>query len=355
MGFWLLSALTPGKYYAKIKNRRPSPESGEENTLRGPAPEIPIFGIGEWNMHSVRKVWTYLVIIFVALLASLSYELFVFPNQFAPSGINGICTMIQHVTGFQVGYLSLLINVPLALWCYIEVSKPMALRSMVYVVTFSVGLLILDEVDLSALAYSTDNGTSKILGPLVAGILQGYVYSILIKASAYTGGMDFVSAIIHHRNPSKTFFSMSFAINCCVAAVSYFVYGYQMEPVILCILYSFMSSTVGDRLMKSGRQAVSFEIITDFPDQISQELIQNVHHSVTLIPGKGMYSGREVSVLLCVVNKGQAPAVGRIIRKYPHTFAIVDQVSEILGNFKHLSSSGKEIREVLDAGDGATL
>ena len=104
-------------------------------------------------MGTLKKVWTYLVIALVAFVAAVNYELFVFPNQFAPSGINGICTMIQHLTGLSVGYMSLIINVPLALWCYIEVSKPMAIRSMVYVLVFSVGLLILDHVDLSAFAY----------------------------------------------------------------------------------------------------------------------------------------------------------------------------------------------------------
>ena len=118
-------------------------------------------------MRTLRIAWTYLVIAFVALVASVNYELFVFPNQFAPSGINGICTMIQYVTHISVGYLSLLVNIPLAIWCYVEVSKPMALRSMVYVVTFSLGLLILDRVDLSAFAYVTENGTSKILGPQI--------------------------------------------------------------------------------------------------------------------------------------------------------------------------------------------
>ena len=106
-------------------------------------------------MASLKKVWTYLVIAGVAFAAAVNYELFVFPNQFAPSGINGICTMIQYVTGISVGYLSLLINLPLALWCFFEVSKPVAVRSMVYVVTFSFALLILDHVDLSAFAYAT--------------------------------------------------------------------------------------------------------------------------------------------------------------------------------------------------------
>ena len=306
-------------------------------------------------MPTMKKVWTYLVIVFLALGASVNYEIFVFPNQFAPSGLNGICTMIQYVTGISVGYLSLLINVPLALWCYFEVSKPMATRSMVYVVTFSVGILLLDKMDLSFLHYATENGTSKILGPLVAGVIQGYIYSILMKASAYTGGTDFISAIVHKRNPNKSVLGFSFTINVFIAISSYFVYGYQMEPVILCILYSFMSSTVGERLQKSGREAICFEIITDYPRQISDEIIAKLHHTTTLIPAKGMYSGRETNMLICVVNKNQAATVSRIVRKYPNTFAVMDPVGEVMGNFKKMSTDGKEVVEMLDAGDGKTL
>ncbi len=306
-------------------------------------------------MPTLKKFWTYLVIAFVAMVAAVNYELFIFPNQFAPAGLNGICTMVQYITGISVGYLSLLVNVPLALWCYIEVSKPVALRSMVYVITFSLGLLILDRVDFSAIAYATDNGTSKILGPLVAGIIQGYVYSILVKASAYTGGTDFISAILHKRNPEKSFFSMSFAINSMIAVCSFFVYGHQMEPVILCILYCFMSTTVGDKLMKSGREAICFEIITDYPQEISDEIIEKLHHTTTLIPAKGMYSGHETNLLICVVNKNQATTVSSICKGYPNTFAIVDPVREVMGNFKRMSTSGREVKEVLDAGDGKTL
>ena len=306
-------------------------------------------------MSVMKKVWTYLVIAAVAFAAAVNYELFVFPNQFAPSGLNGICTMIQHISGISVGYLSLLINVPLALWVYFTVSKPIATRSMVYVVTFSIALLILDHVDLSPFAYVTDNGTSKILGPLVAGVIQGYVYSILVKASAYSGGTDFISAIIHKHNPSKSVFGLTFTMNVFIAIASYFVYGYQMEPVILCILYSFMSSTVGERLMKNGREAVCFEIITDHPKEISEEIIKKIHHTTTLIPAKGMYSGRETNMLICVVNKTQAAIVSRIIRKYPRTFAVMDPVSEVMGNFKDLNTDGSLVTHMLDRGDGKTL
>ena len=306
-------------------------------------------------MSTAKKVWTYLVIAGVAFLAAISYELFVFPNQFAPSGLNGICTMIQHLTGFKVGYMSLLINIPLAFWCYKVVSKPLAVRSMIYVVVFSLGLLILEHVDLSAFAYATDNGTSKILGPLVAGINMGFCYSVLAKASAYSGGTDFISAIIHKKNPSKGFFGMNFVINAGIALASYFVYDYQMEPVILCILYSFASTTVGDRLLRSGKSAIRFEIITNNPKELSEDIIKELHHSATAIPATGMYLGKETSIIICVVNKTQMGSLARIISRYPGSFAIMDQVIEVMGNFKSLDDHGKLVREMLDHGDGQTL
>ena len=303
----------------------------------------------------MKRVWTYFVIAAVALLAALNYELFVFPNAFAPSGLNGICTMIQYVSGISVGYLSLLINIPLAMIVYLKVSKPIATRSMVYVVVFSVGLLIFDKVDLSAFAYSTANGTSHILGPLTAGLIMGYIYAILMKASAYTGGTDFVAAIIHNKNPEKSVYGLSFVMNALVAVSSYFVYDFKMEPVLLCILYSFATSTMAERFLKNGRSAVRFEIVTNYPEEISREIISKLHHTATVFPAKGMYNGKEVDIVMCVVNNSQMGTLSQIVKNYPHTFAIMSQVTEVMGNFRHYSKQGQEVVPVLDQGDGKTV
>ena len=69
-------------------------------------------------MKLTKKAVTYLLIVGLALLNALSYQLFIFSNRFAPAGLNGICTMIQHICGINVGYLSLIVNIPLAIWTY---------------------------------------------------------------------------------------------------------------------------------------------------------------------------------------------------------------------------------------------
>lgn len=306
-------------------------------------------------MTTAKKALTYAVIALIAVVAAFNYQIFVFPNRFAPAGLNGICTMIQHVFGISVGYLSLIINIPLALMVYFKISKPLAVRSMVYLVVFSMTLLILDEVDLSGMYYVTENGTSAILGPLVAGIIWGSCYSLLVQCSAYSGGTDFIAALIHKRRPNQNLFFLIFILNTMVAGLSFFVYDYQIEPVILCILYSFISSIVTDKLTKNGRSAVCFEIITDYPEEISREIIEKLNHSTTLIPARGMYSGRETNLLICVVNKTQIAAITAIVCKYPNTFAIMDPVSEVMGNFKRLDSEGKLEKQLLDGGDGKAI
>ena len=304
-------------------------------------------------MKTLKKGMTYLVIALVACVGALNYQLFVFPNQFAPSGLNGICTMIQYLFHISVGYLSLLVNIPLAILVFFKVSRSLALRSMVYVSVFSVMLLLLDRVDLSGIAYDTNS--SAILGPLVAGIVNGGIYAMLVSAGAYSGGTDYVASLIQKYKPGVNFFWTVFVLNVLVAVVSFFVYGYKIEPVLLCILYSFATSTVSDKVNKTGRSAVRFEIITDDPEEISRSIIERLHHSATLLPGKGMYRGKEVNLLICVVNRTQAAALSAIIRDHPRSFAVMSPVSEVMGNFKHIDSNGNIEKPFLDQGDGTGI
>lgn len=306
-------------------------------------------------MKSFKKPLTILCIVGLALLCAVNYQLFVFPNRFAPAGLNGICTMIQYLSGISVGYLSLLINIPLSILVLRKVGRSLAWRSMVYVAAFSLFLIVLERVDLSRFAYETANGTSKILGPMVAGVINGASYAILVRCSASSGGSDFIAALIHRSRPQLNFFWITFMLNACVAAASYFVYDFQMEPVILCIIYSFITSTVSDRLMKNGRSAIRCEIITDYPREIADDIIHRLRHSATLIPGRGMYLGKETNILICIINKTQLAVLSDIVRRYPQTFAVFSSVSEVMGNFKRLNPQGELTPDILDRGDGKSV
>ena len=94
-------------------------------------------------MKSVKKIAELVAISILAALSALNYSIFVFPNSFAPAGVDGICTMIQDTTQISIGYLSLLVNVPLIIISFIFLSKDFAIKNSVYVIAFSAASIFL--------------------------------------------------------------------------------------------------------------------------------------------------------------------------------------------------------------------
>ena len=58
----------------------------------------------------------------------------------------------------------------------------------------------------------------------------------------------------------------------------------------------------------------------------------------------------DTKTVICIINKCQITALYEILKKYPGTFAVMDPVSEVLGNFKQISKDGKESIKMLDDG-----
>ena len=289
-------------------------------------------------MKKWHTVQDYLVIVFCACLLALSYHIFVFPNEFAPSGLPGIATIIQHVFHFKVGYMTILINVPLVLLTYFIVDHRYAVLSATFAVVFSVVLLALDYVNLAPLEYHTTTGTSTILAPIAGGVISGFCYGMVMRRDSSTGGTDLLAALVHHVRPEMHIIWIVFVINAIVAALSYFVYDFKIEPVILCLIYCYLTSSISDRILKGGKTALKFEIVTQDPQALSQRLIQELHHSVTLLSAQGMYSHTPRSMLICVVNRHQIVRFQEILAEFPNTFAYVSTVNETVGNFKRITS-----------------
>lgn len=282
-----------------------------------------------------KKCKSYLLIGLLAAAMALNYELFIFPNAFAPAGINGIATMLQYLFHLKIGYFSLIINAPLLVLGYFRVGHEFAWKNAVFILVFSASTLLLSRVDLSGIVYHTDNGTSAILGPLTAGVISGAIYGYVIRQGASTGGTDIIAAIVQRLRPEFSLVWIIFGLNAGVAAASFFVYDCKFEPVILCLIYSYLSSAIGDSILKGGQRALKFEVVTEHGDALAALLLRELHHGVTVLPAHGMYSGHNKQLLICVVNRRQVVAFHRALSQFPDTFAYITDVNETVGNFKH--------------------
>ena len=83
--------------------------------------------------HTSGQTGRYLAVAGLAVVMGLSYELFVFPNAFAPAGINGFATIIQYLFHVNIGYLSLIINLPLIFLAWRKLDADFARKSLLFV------------------------------------------------------------------------------------------------------------------------------------------------------------------------------------------------------------------------------
>lgn len=292
------------------------------------------------------KIADYAVIAAMAVLMALNYDLFVVQNKFAPSGLNGVATMIDYLTGgrMNLAYMSLIINMPLCMLAYFLVEKDFALKTGAYCVIYSGVYLLLSKTNaLGSFRYDA-KGADTIYPVLISGVISGFAYGMAFRRNGSTGGTDVISKFVNKKVPNLNFVWVLFALNAVVAISSYFVYTdinpatgaviRNYKPVCMCVLYSFISSFMANRSLQGVKSAYKFLIITRHAEEIDKEIVEKLKHSATKMIGTGVYSNTERDVIICVVSRHQIVDFENIIKKYPDTFAFVETVNETIGNFK---------------------
>ena len=292
----------------------------------------------------MKSFWSYFKIILSAILLAFVYYIFIVTNNFAPAGLNGIATMIQYKTGFSISFMSLLINIPLSILAYFLVQRDFAVKTMVFSLVYSIGFLMLQNSDLSFIQYNA-LGHDTIYPVILSGVLAGVVYGTCFRNNASTGGTDVLSRYINKVRPDTNFFVVTFTLNAVVAVASIFVYSeteLNYKPMALCIIYCFISTFVGNLLLKTTKTAYKFTIITTHKEEFVEEITRNLHHGCTEIDAIGAYTGTKRAVLICVINKHQLIDFQKIVAQYDDTFSYFEVVNETYGNFKNIRQNRKK-------------
>lgn len=102
------------------------------------------------------------------------------------------------------------------------------------------------------------------------------------------------------------------------------------------MLYCFLSSFVGNAIIKGVKSAYKFFIVTTHADELAAEILEKLHHGATRLEGKGAYSNKERDIIVCVINRHQLVELENIIKKYNDTFTFIETVNETIGAFTHV-------------------
>jgi uncharacterized membrane-anchored protein YitT (DUF2179 family) len=295
----------------------------------------------------VKKYWPairdYFLIILAALLQALSLRLFFVPANLASGGVSGISQLINHFTGWPIGLMILIGNVPLfALgWRFLGGYR-FALRTAVAVLTYSMftDLLLttsLFGMDGAGTALISDLQGDIFLSALYGAIVSGIGYGLIYRARGTSGGSDILARILnHYRGVPMT--QGYLVVDTAVILGAGFVFGWKEALYAMIALY--VSGLAAETTLEGGGTVRTAMIVTREVEAISAHVFEELQRGVTVLEGTGAYTGADRPVLYCVITRAEVAALKAIVHEAdPGAFMVIGVAHEALGEgFRPLKS-----------------
>jgi uncharacterized membrane-anchored protein YitT (DUF2179 family) len=273
------------------------------------------------------QVLEYVLLVLGALTQAVGLRLFLVPANLASGGVSGIAQLIHHFTGFPIGAMVLIGNIPLFIlgWRFLG-GRRFALRSAVAIISYSLAVDLLLYVPFFPKQGLTDD---ILLNSLYGAVVSGVGYGLVYRARGTSGGSDVLARIINHwRGISMT--QSYLMVDSLVILAAGFVFGWK--EALYAIITLYVSGLVAETVLEGGGTVRAAMIITTKPKEIADEIMVELERGVTILQGTGAYTGEERPVLYCVVSRSEIPQVKAIVHDIdPAAFMVVGVTHEVLG------------------------
>ena len=281
-------------------------------------------------MNKKTKIFTEIFLTLLsAIISALTLHVFVYNNKFAPSGVDGIATMLQEITKTNAGIYYFVLNIPLLIIAWFFLDKRFVVYTVLFTVLSSAFIYLLAEINFYQ--YKAEN--ERLLAAIFSGILLGIRTGIMIRLGSSTGGVDIVASIFQKRNTHINIERIISVICYAIILASFIVYK-DLNSILLSLVQMYIFEWGVNFVMKDNRDAVEFKIITKYPEELKQEILFELKHGATVMESKGMFTDEDSNMIISIVNQRQIPEFLKIINKYPKTFVYYSKVMGVRGNFR---------------------
>ncbi len=255
------------------------------------------------------------------MLSAMAYQLFLIPNEVAPGGFTGIGQILNTVLGWNVGFVALALNVPLFAFSMRSMGWRFGLRSFLASVAFS---MLVDYLPFGALTHD------RLLAAIFGGVVAGAGFGLIMLGDATTGGSDMLGMLIHRKLKVIKVSALVFSVDALVIITAGIVY--DVQSALLALISTYIMARVLDRVLEGPNMAKAYFIISRKAEEIASAILKNMDRGVTSLTGKGMYTGEDRSVLLCVINRRETLRLRTLVSGIdPCAFMIATDVREALG------------------------
>lgn len=264
-----------------------------------------------------------------SVICALGINGILIQHGFISGGVTGIALIIKHCfPSLNFGIIYLLINVPLYLLAYKNVGRRFFYYSTLGVLVFSSAVsFITIDVPLE------DN----LLNALLAGIIVGAGSGTILRSFGSAGGLDILSIFLLKR--------FSISLGNTILAVNVFVVVlvglfFPLETVLYTIIFQYVSSRIVNLVVTGTSQRKTVFVVSEHWEEISREILSDIRRGVTVIEGKGGYSGKKEHILYTVITFRELGRLKRLIQQVdPAAFVVISDTLEVMnyriGNQPH--------------------
>ena len=259
-----------------------------------------------------------------SFIFAVGIQWFYHPAALVSGGVTGIAMIINYMTGAPVGIMLLILNIPLFVVALRRYGWRFLAGSLLGTLCSSVAIDLLSIVNVNIT-------TEPLLAAVYGGILDGLGLGIVYSAGATTGGTDVVAKLIREKFPYVNFGTLILALDAVIIS-AYAIIFQNYENAMFTVIAVYIATRVIDLVLYGTSQSKLCHIISEYSDDIKTVIVEKLNRGVTVLQGKGAYSGQDKQVLLCVVKRQQIVEIKKIVKNIDkRAFVIVTDTRDVFG------------------------
>lgn len=269
----------------------------------------------------------YALVFIGTLLQAVALRIFFIPADLASGGVSGVAQLIYHFTGWPIGLMVFIGNLPLFIlgWRYLG-GRRFALRTGTAIVTLS---FLTDA--LLWLPFFPQHGLTNdlVLNSLYGAVVSGIGYGLVYRGQGTSGGSDILVRILNHYRGIPV--TQGYLITDATIILSAgFIFGW--DKALYAIITLYVSGLVVDTTMEGSGTVRTALIITSAPDQVAGTIMREMERGVTVLSGTGAYTGMDRPVLYTVVTRSEVQMLKSIVHQADTAaFMVIGAAHEALG------------------------
>jgi uncharacterized membrane-anchored protein YitT (DUF2179 family) len=263
-----------------------------------------------------------LFILIGALIFAIGVNYFTIPNRLSEGGILGITIITYYLFHWSPGVVNFVLNVALLVVGFKFFEKRTIVYTLISIAACS-GFLFLTEDFGKRLTNDT------LLASLFAGLLVGAGLGLIFRAGGTSGGSTILARLANQLLGWSIGKAMLF-IDIVVVAGSIFIIG--LEKAMYTLLIVYVGSKAIDFIVEGLDERVAVLIISNTPELVLDNITKKMSRGLTVLDGRGGYTGENKEVLYIVINKQEIVQLKTIIHDTDeHAYVTIHNVHEMLG------------------------